>query len=290
MDERFLRLRMEQFLAGEPGREQNLPEVRCLPVDPTAPKGDVRRARFERHVRPTKARRGVAGPAGAQPPNLPHGAREDDSESTYDEVFRRVETTLQGAREHISRELSVAGAQWQRLKAHPQARRLVMIFNDRRLQTWGLFELLLDQSRAQAASHPALGHELAQLALAIAERLPAETYGSERMADFRCAALTELGNARRLAGNLTGARIALAQAKIYLDFGSGDLLDKANLAQRQFELQRDLGDLEAAAAALDQAKLLFRMLGDDRLRGVTVLPRGGPPPSGSSQARDGRRA
>jgi hypothetical protein len=278
---------MEQFLAGEPGHEQNLPDVRCLPVAPAAPKGEARGARFAPRVRRTNARHGAGRTAGPQPPHSPNP---DDSGTTYDEVFRRVETTLQGAREHISRELSLAGAQWQRLKSHPQARRLVMIFNDRRLQTWGLFELLLDQARPQAERNPALGHELAQLALAIAERLPAETYGSERMADFRCAALTELANARRLSGNLTGARIALGQAKVYLDFGSGDLLDKANLAQRQFELLRDLGDLEAAATALDQARVLFRMLGDDRLRGVTVLPRGGSPKPGSSPAHAGRRA
>lgn len=293
MDERFLRLRMEQFLAGESGRGQNLPGDRCSTPPPAAMEGEARTPCSVPSTKPRphlalSARFGGRSPA-ARRAFAPRS--KELSESSYDEVFRRVETNLQGAREHISRELSAASAQWQRLKGHPQARRLLMVRNDPRFQTWGLIELLLDHSRAQSERHPHLGQELAQLALAIADRLPAESYGDERMADLRCAALTELGNARRIAGNYQGAGLALAQAKAHFDFGSGDLLDKANLAQREFELLRDQGRLDEAAAALDQAKVLFRVLGDDRLRGVSLRPQPRrPAPRGSSRPRGVRRA
>ena len=72
-------------------------------------------------------------------------------------------------------------------------------------------------------------------------------------------------------GTLTGAGLALSQACVHLDFGTGDLLDEALLALRSCELHRDLGEMERSGREFDHAKALFRLLGDDRLKGATFL-------------------
>jgi len=251
VDERSLRSRMESFLSGGPG---------------LAPSPAVRR--ILRAVVPA----GVEGASRGRRPKPTRGPRDRFAESSYDEVFRRVEVNLRGAREQVAREHVQACGLWERLRPHPQSRRLMMVQNDRRLHAWGLFDFLLERSRALSEVQTQLAAELAHLALAIVERLPADTYGAERLEDFRCAVWTELANALRLSGNLAGARQALAEAKSHLDLGTGDLLDRANLVHRLFELLRDQGDLEDAFAALEHARTLYGRMGDDRLRGIALLP------------------
>lgn len=268
MDERSLRLRMEYFLSGEAGRTARRSAARDPRAD--SPFGGCRPVRGQTEGRSLSRRR-----------------ERDEPDAAYDEVFQRVEGTLRSARAQVAREHQAAGPQWERLKAQAPGRRMVMVRNDKRLQAWGLFDRLLDECRRIAGAHPQTATELAQLALAVAERLPLDVYGVERVADFRCAALIELANARRRGGNLAGARLALAQAQIHLEFGTGDLLDQANLSHRLFELHRDEGDLEEALQQLERAKALYRLLGDDRLRGVTLLPYPAAPTSGV-RARSGR--
>lgn len=272
MDERVLRQRMERFLTGELSpsdsvRSESSEVVRCLLEGSAAcSKLRFRRSyRADRSDRPTRPDRPGRNPPGG----LERSASE--SWSSYDDVFRRVEGSVLRARSRMVSERDLAVPQWTHLSAQPQARRLVMVHNDKRLHTWGLFDLLLDESRRCAERTPARAVDLAQLALAIAERLDASLYGPSRLADFRCAALTELANARRLAGNLTGASLALTQALVHFDFGTGDLLDEALLALRSCELHRDLGEMERAGRELEHARGLFRLLGDDRLRGITLL-------------------
>jgi len=274
VDERSLRLRMECFLMGGTGREGHPSAERCHTAN-SSPRGA-----WAGQARPLRPRR--PGPAGRS------SLLEDEPEAAYDEVFRRVEGTLRSHRALIACELVAAKSQLARLQAQPQARRLVMIANDRRLQTWGLFDLLLEESRRQAEAHPQQAAELAQVALAIASRLPVEMYGLERVADFRCAALIELANARRRGGNPAGARQALAQAQFHLDFGTGDLLDQASLAHRRFELHRDEGEVEEAFAALDRARSLYRLVGDDRLHGTTLFAYPSASRTGSVPSRSAR--
>ena len=218
-------------------------------------------------------RRMLAGtPAGISPMhqiNKPHPG--DDAETArYDEAFRNTEHRLAEAHDRIKRERHLASLQWGSLEGHPPARRLVMVRNDERLHHWGLYDLLLQRSRDAAERDPAGAVMLAELALAVAERLDTEVYGEERVADFKTGALAALGDARRKAGDFAGARLAFSQARIHMETGTGDLLEEAGLLGSLVNLLCDLGEYEKAAQSLDRASALYRRMGDAHLDGVAV--------------------
>lgn len=190
----------------------------------------------------------------------------------YDEAFRRTERHLAEAHERIQRERDLAAAQWSSLEGHPTARQLIMVRNDERLCHWGMFDLLLAKSREAMETSSAAAVGLAELALAVAERLDPDAYGEERVSDFKTAALAALGDARRRAGDLAGARLAYSQARINLEMGTGDLLEEAGLLGGLVKLLCDLGEYGKAAQSLERASALYRRMGDAPLEQVK-LPR-----------------
>jgi tetratricopeptide (TPR) repeat protein len=203
--------------------------------------------------------------------NAGEGASGDGVDtSCYDEAFRQTEKVLAEAHGRVKRERQLASTQWAALEGHPPARRLVMVRNDERLCHWGLYDLLLEKSQEAAAAGDAAAMGLAELSVAVAERLDPEVYGEERVADFKTAALAALGDARRLAGDLAGARLAFSQARIQIEMGTGDLLEEANLLGSLTNLLCDLGEYSKAAQSLERASALFRRMGDRHLLGATL--------------------
>jgi tetratricopeptide (TPR) repeat protein len=181
---------------------------------------------------------------------------------TYDSLFEQLGERLAEAESRIAQEREAAPRLWTFLEPHPQMRRQVIVRNDRRLQTWGLYELLLERAKGLAESQPAAAADFADLAVTLASNLDPEVYGMERIADFRTTALSVLGNARRLAGDLVAARIAFQQARLSLEFGSGDPIEEANLSALLVHLLCDLGEYEKAAQALERASSLYRRAGE----------------------------
>jgi tetratricopeptide (TPR) repeat protein len=200
----------------------------------------------------------------------PAAGRLEDDSGRYDAAFRGAERRLAEAQQRAKRERQLAGVQWAALKTHPPARRLVMVLNDERLHHWGLYELLVEKSRDAAADDPSAAVSLAVLALAVTERLDPRLYSGERVADFKTSALVALGDARRLAGDFAGARLAFSQARINLELGTGDPLEEADLLSGLVNLLCDLGEYKKAGESLERAHSLYRWLGDSRLEGVSV--------------------
>ena len=207
--------------------------------------------------------------AGQQSPSRLR-ARPGGEGARYDEAFRRTEHLLSEAHDRVRRERSQAIIQWAGLESHPPARQLVMVRNDPRLHHWGLYDLLLEKSRDAVSRDSGAAMSLAEMALAVAERLSTESYGAERLADFKTAALAALGDARRTAGDLAGARLAFSQARIQLEMGTGDLMEEANLLGTLTSLLCDLGEYGKAAGSLERAMALYHRLGDDRLDGTSI--------------------
>lgn len=191
---------------------------------------------------------------------------------TYDSLFEQLGTRLAEAEARIAQERQSASRLWSFLEPHPQMRRQVIVRNDRRLQTWGLYELLLGRAKSLAETGPAVAADYADLAVTLASNLDPEVYGMERIADFRTTALATLGNARRLAGDLVGARIAFQQARLSLEFGSGDPLEEANLLSLLAHLLCDLGEYEKAAQALERATGLYRRAGEPGIPAAELPP------------------
>ncbi len=200
----------------------------------------------------------------------------------YDEAFNRTQTVLAEAHDRVRREQVLAASQWLALEGHPPARRLVMVRNDERLHHWGLFDRLLEKSREAVSEDTAAAMQLAELAVAVAERLDPRIYGEERVADFKTAALSALGDARRTVGDLAGARLAFSQARIQLEMGTCDLQEEANLLHALTNLLCDLGEYGKAASSLERATALYNRLGDDRLNGTSITRSGGEKDEGLS--------
>jgi hypothetical protein len=145
-----------------------------------------------------------------------------------------------------------------------------MVRNDERLHHWGLFDLLLEKSRETVLTDAEAAVGLAELALSVTERLEPEIYGEERVSDFKTAALAGLGDARRLAGDFAGSRLAYSQARINLEIGTGDVLEEASLLGGLVKLLCDLGEYGKAAQTLQRASALYHRMGDSHLDGITV--------------------
>lgn len=198
-----------------------------------------------------KARQGTLGTG------FPKAAEPEE----YEDALRRaVEGTRQG-HQRLAREKLDAERLWVLLEGHTPARRAILIRNDRRFQTWGLYECLRERAYSLLEREPAAALQAAELALATARSLPPALYGEERVHDFQAEALIALAHARRAAGDLEAAGTALDQARTMLAMGSGDLLEKAELESVRAALLRDLGRPEEAEEAGRRALRLAHRAG-----------------------------
>jgi len=173
------------------------------------------------------------------------GAARSDA-SLYDRTFERVLRHSEGAEARLEAEREQALEQWAALEGHPQKRRLMMIRNDDRLHTWGLYERLMTECREAGRHNPAAAVDTAVLALAVLDHLDPIALGEERLADFRAAGLGALANAKRLARDFPGAREALRYAWVALEQGTEDPAEEATLLCLEVSLLCDLGEFERA--------------------------------------------
>lgn len=140
--------------------------------------------------------------------------------------------------------------------------RLTRLHADPRFASWGLCELLIQKSCQTASQQPSEALHLAELAVSLAELIPAgDPFEEQWVYQLRGLASAALGNARRVQGDLSGAETAFEKADDWWDQGTADcedalgyepvLLDlKAShrMAQRRFP---------EALQLLDQAVTLF---------------------------------
>jgi hypothetical protein len=176
---------------------------------------------------------------------------------------RRREAALAAEREQASRRCA-------RLLRLPPGTWLAAVHRDRRLQTCALAELLVDESRRAAPRDPEAAVELAELAAAVAGLLDAACYGADVVRAARARAWGYLGDARRLAGDLTGAERALALARSLLG-GAVDPAERAEVLSLAASLSSARGRLAEAARLLDRAAALVRGAGDRHRLGRTLI-------------------
>jgi tetratricopeptide (TPR) repeat protein len=172
-----------------------------------------------------------------------------DDQADYEEALRRAVARTRQAQTQLTQEKRDAERLWHLLESHAPSRRGMLIRNDRRFQTWGLYECLRERSQSLLEREPGAAIQAAELALAVARGLSTAQYGEESVYDFQGTALVALAQARRVAGDLDGAATSLGQAGLMLSMGSGDLLEKAELESARAALLRDLGRTEEAEEA-----------------------------------------
>lgn len=137
-----------------------------------------------------------------------------------------------------------------------------------------LVEALLERSWALRYESPAQMVRLARMASRLAATLPAGRPGARRVADLRFRALTELGNACRVADDLETAKEVLDEAVTYtLEEGTDE-----RLTARYFDVLASLYGarrcFEMAGSALAIAHSTYRRLGDEHLAGRALISLG----------------
>lgn len=190
--------------------------------------------------------------------------------SPYEEVFDRVLARASLEAGDLGQERASAPSLVVELSGHPQPRRLTMVRNSRRFQTWALCELLAEKSYDTRFEDAQAGVELAEVAVAVAQKLAPATYGERQTQDLLGRAWAYLGNALRVRSDLRQADEALRQAAVCFDKGSGDRLDRALLYRFQAHLLRARRQFESAHRLQDRATALYREFGETGLVANTL--------------------
>ena len=189
----------------------------------------------------------------------------------YEKCMNRVEMACALLETNIETERQLGSQLWDLLDSRSAESRLLIVRNDRRFQSWGLFEHILGKIRPTSRKDPFAAVDLAHLAVTVTQLLTAEDYGAERLHDFRGAAYNLLGFAMRNAGDFVGARSAFEGARTELQQGTGDPIEDAMLAVHTGSLLFDLGEFTDALSLLNGAVRLFRRAGDSHGMGLTFI-------------------
>jgi tetratricopeptide (TPR) repeat protein len=159
-------------------------------------------------------------------------------------------------------------AQFAYLEKLTQDTRLKEVEEDKSFHHLGLYQRLIEVADLVGRSEPQEGIELAQVAIAVAQRIRSRAAFRD---DLIGGAYCIIGNARRIAGDVAGSHLAFVEAEDYLGRGTGDPMATARLYQYQSSLLVDLGQYEQAELVLRSAYSAYRRIGDRHRQGRTLL-------------------
>jgi len=137
------------------------------------------------------------------------------------------------------------------------APKVILLQNDPRFHTWGLFELLVERCLEMSIRNPDYAEEIGLLALRLSEYLPQGLYGDALIEDLRARSWGYIGNAHRVRSDLKGAEEALASAYVHLNQGTKDPLERAVLLDLEASLRRDQRRFDDASRLLRRAITIF---------------------------------
>jgi len=158
----------------------------------------------------------------------------------------------------MARSQKEAPGLWEKLKGFSLAHQLGLVRDTRQFRSWGLVEFLCRESERAISRDLAQAERQAELAVTVAEVLeewqPAEMTW---LLELRALALAHLGNARRVRGDLRGAKEAFKAAERWWHGGAnnaGDVLGyEPRILALKASLYRDLRRLPEALALLEEA-------------------------------------
>ena len=152
--------------------------------------------------------------------------------------------------------------------------RFTTVESQPRFHTVGLYERLLEASRWYRRTEPAEAVDIVRLAVVVAERLDPAVVGEKRVSDLKAAAWAELGNGKRIAADFEGARRAFNEAWRFLESGTGEPMEKANLISFEASYMKDIGEFELAESSLEDALLLYQQVRAPHEQGRILLQMG----------------
>jgi tetratricopeptide (TPR) repeat protein len=188
-----------------------------------------------------------------------------DDELNYGAVMRRLGLSYLVASHRIDEERTQAAEHWQLLRLIDAGHRMQIVRQNGSFQYWALSERVLQEAKLIIKHDPIQAIDLTSLAVLITESLDPAEYDETLINDFRASALIAHANAKRLFGDLSGARAALEEAEEFLSQGTGDPLERTGHISTYASLLTDLGQLEDAERVLEDALMLARSIEDRHL-------------------------
>ena len=213
-------------------------------------------------------------------------AIEPELSASYEEAIAHALAVSRRREEELAGERLAAPGLLAKLLEQPWEKRLALVRRHERYQSLALADLLLDRCRElrrrppQSAKAPegsgspesTARIELAELAVAVAERLDPEACGPTVVRDLLGRAWVEAGEARRLAGDLPGAARAARSAAPLL--AGGEPIERLDLLRLEAAIAADHGRFEEADRLLDRAAQVCRTAGEPHLQGSALIERG----------------
>ncbi len=160
---------------------------------------------------------------------------------------------------------------WTEISNQSEGRREMVLRHDPRAHTWGLVEILLDESRDLTFDDCRLAERLAERAFEQVATLDRDFYGESRIADLRARCWGRIANARRIRSDLRGAEAAFVEAESQLRSGTHDPLERALMLDLKASLKRDQRHLDEAARLLHRAIEIFEDAGEKHRVGRSMF-------------------
>jgi tetratricopeptide (TPR) repeat protein len=157
------------------------------------------------------------------------------------------------------------------LLARNQERRMLLLANSSRYQTWGLLERMLDQSWECRGASRVQAKELVSLAIHLAPHLDTSYYQREIIEDMQARAWSYMANLRRIASDLDGAEEAFKIAYAHLKRGTRESLERALFLDLKASLRGAQRRSEEAQKLLHRAITIFLCNGDQHRAGKSLV-------------------
>ncbi len=210
-------------------------------------------------------RRGPGGPAGTEPAGpggqpwgRPELARAVAELLRADASEAAQRSQPSEAARLLAEDRLLAPALWARLASRTEEERLAFLRKDTAFHNAGLVELLCEESVHAAGDSAQRARHLAELAVAVAERVPGEEAWQCRIQGY---ARPHLANAVRVAGDLPAADVEFSQAAELWQAGAAadpGLLNEARVLGLEAALRREERRLQEALALYDRALAVDR--------------------------------
>ena len=189
----------------------------------------------------------------------------------YTPALDAVAGRLAGESVALEREREIAPALLEELERYAPSRQLLVAKNSRKFHLWGFSEFLLEKCRRIWVEEPHRAESLALLALIVSENLPCSGFRAKVVSDLKAEAWSYAANSRRIQRNFLGAQEAFDLADGYLETGTGDVLERARVADLKASLMRDQERFSEARDLLEFAASVYRSSGETRLEAKALL-------------------
>ena len=197
--------------------------------------------------------------------------RSHDGEVSYEEALDRGQESLETRQVALEKERSEAPSLFVELMACPRDRRGLLVRDDKRFHTWGVFELLIERSSEEGIRDPDAAERLARLSLLVSDTLDFSYYGVKLVEDLRARSWAYLANSRRIRSNHEGAEEAFEEAEAHLKKGTLDPLERAILLDLKASLRRGQRRFDDALKLLRRAVGIFSQYGHPHRAGRSLV-------------------